>query len=407
MKWITPYLGTSPRDALSEPPADLEILDVRDLVDKGGNPPAVIAAKIATAVGWIQKGKKVAVCCDYGISRSNSVAVGIIQQYEGIPFSQAVQRVLQATGEQGLKVEVLHVVRRAVAGTAAPAPAQPERVLITGGSGAIGSILTQRLAAHHALLAPSRAELNLGLGPLGLDALAAETGVKTIVHLASPRIYNSNDALGETLVMLKNVLDVCREQGLKLVYPSGWEAYSGYKTARLVADEHLALNPANVYGQTKWLAEQLIRSYHQQFGVDYLLLRISPTYGTGDKPKFIYNFISKALKHEPIATHGYLNGSPALDLLHIEDLARAFDAALRAKASGEFNIGSGKLYSTLEVAQRIVALAGSRSAISQVPLEAHTANILMDYAKAERTFGWRPRLAFEDWLADQIKERSR
>ena len=77
IRWINEYLGTAPAADIVELD-NIKIIDVRDLVDKAGNQSETIKEKIMTGVKYLQSGEKTIVCCDYGISRSNAVAIGII-----------------------------------------------------------------------------------------------------------------------------------------------------------------------------------------------------------------------------------------------------------------------------------------------------------------------------------------
>ena len=112
--------------------------------------------------------------------------------------------------------------------------------------------------------------------------------------------------------MLKNVLDVCRANRVKLIYPSGWEVYSGYRSEKLLASEALPRLPKGPYGEAKYLSEIFIENHHRNHGINYAIIRSAPVYGGGDRPKFIYNFIEKALRGDPILAHRYLNGPPSI-----------------------------------------------------------------------------------------------
>src|SRR3972149_1542382 len=83
IRWITPLLGTAPA-LLFHQEADMNIIDVRDLVDKAGNRADAVRQKITEGCESLREGKKTVVCCDYGISRSNAIAVGILALSESI-----------------------------------------------------------------------------------------------------------------------------------------------------------------------------------------------------------------------------------------------------------------------------------------------------------------------------------
>ena len=115
IRWITPLLGTAPASQVCKEP-DMNIVDVRDMVDKAGNRADTVLQKITEGCDSLREGKKTVVCCDYGISRSNAVAAGILARHQSIPFEAAVRQVLEATGEKEIKIGPLNSVRMALEG---------------------------------------------------------------------------------------------------------------------------------------------------------------------------------------------------------------------------------------------------------------------------------------------------
>ena len=407
IRWINNYIGTGPSDYVKKENG-IEIVDVRDMVDKAGNSVNCIREKIKIAINYLNQGKRIIVCCDYGISRSNAIAAGIIKKHENIPFDDAVQRVMSSTGEKSIKIEVLNVVRDAVEERVITSGSDIPRVLITGGTGFIGKKMAKRIGGKYDTYAPSSSGINIITDTVKLDMYIKRNVINTIVHLANPRITISNDAIGSTLVMLKNILEVCRENHAKLIYSSCWEVYSGYKSSWLMADEYLAGNPKGTYGETKYLAEQLIDTYIKNYGIDAMVLRISPVYGHGsDKPRFIYNFLKKALCNEKIVTHKYLNGYPFLDLINIDDVLSAFEKVIAKRISGILNIGSGNARSTRDIAFLIKEYTNSSSSIEHLGINSYSPNILMDTRKARSLLSWEATINFDGWIKSYIKETTK
>jgi UDP-glucuronate decarboxylase len=404
IRWINNYIGTAPYEKVIESD-DVKIIDVRDLVDKPGNTYEIIKEKIFASVNSLEHGKRIIVCCDYGISRSNAVAAGIIKQKEGISFDEAVNRVLLSTGEKDIKLEVLNVVRKAVEKWDDISIERRNGILITGSTGFIGSSLLKSLKTDFTIFTPTRKDIDLITDLIQLDGYIKSNSIDTVIHLANPRVYTSNDTMGTTLVMLKNILDICRENNVKIIYPSSWEVYSGYKSAFLIADEHLPVNPKGTYGETKYFSEKLISIYVKNYGINAKILRISPVYGgDSDKPKFIYNFLNKALMNEKIITHEYSNGYPVLDLININDVVNAFKKILNSKITGVVNIGTGIGCSTKDIAYAIKECVGSSSIVEHVKIDSYTPNIVMNTKKANEVLGWQPRYKIEEWLDYYIKE---
>lgn len=398
IRWITPLLGTAPA-LLVRQEAGMNIIDVRDLVDKAGNRADAVRQKITEGCESLRAGKKTVVCCDYGISRSNAVAVGILAMYESIPFEAAVRRVLEATGEKEIKVDPLQAVRRALGEDKRNTHHEKLHILVTGGTGTLGKPVSRKLSEVYEVITPSRNELDLRQGSTQLDLIAGEREIDCIVHLANPRVYTSNIALGDTLTMLRNVLDVCVARDIKLVYLSGWEVYSGYRSSHLMADESLPLLPKGPYAETKYLCEMLIEHCRRTQGLRCTMLRPSPVYGVGsDKPKFIYNFIDKIKRSQRIVTHCYNNGLPSLDLLYIDDLVAAVVQTVSSDFSGNLNIGTGEITSTRKIAEILLGLLGGQSEIDSTLIDSDTACIAMDSSKAQEVLGWQATIGIEQGL---------
>jgi UDP-glucuronate decarboxylase len=403
IKWITENLGTAEIGDVND--KGYSVVDVRDLVDKEGNSEQAILEKIDTVIDLLKQNHKVVVCCDYGISRSNAIAVGAIAKYLGYDFDEAVRFVIEETGKKAIHVDVLNSVRHVLGINKRGNMPTNNKILMTGGAGFVGSTLAARLKKGYDLITPTRQEVNLLDGAIELDLLVRNSGVDTIIHLANPRKYTTTESMGQSLVMLKNVLDVCRGNHLNLLYLSGWVVYSGYNSSHLIASESLPLRPKGTYGQTKALCETLLNEYRDAYDFNIYLLRLSPIYGVGsDKPKFIYAFFQKALNNETIFTHKYLNGEPVLDLIHINDAVRAIECVIKAKPDSSFdlNIGSGVGYATFEIAKMIKEICGSKSTIRHQQINDFVANIVMDISKAKRLFRWQPTIKIREGLKGVI-----
>jgi UDP-glucuronate decarboxylase len=403
IRWITSHLGTGSALQVAQE-SDINIIDVRDLVDKVGNRTEAVRQKINEGCDSLRAGKKTVVCCDYGISRSNAVAVGILVIYEAISFEAAVRRVVEATGEREIKVDPLQAVRRAIGLDRNRSQNQKRRVLVTGGHGFIGRHTCKELAKVFDVFSPSSSELDLQLGSTQLYLLVVENEIDSIIHLANPRIFTSNIALGDTLTMLRNVLDVCVARSIKLIYLSCWEVYSGYRSSNLYANESLPLLPKGPYAETKYLAEIMIEHCRRTQNLRYIILRSSPVYGIGSgKPKFIYNFIDKIKRSQRIVTHRYNNGVPALDLLYITDLVSVVTKAVNSDYDGSLNIGTGVITSIPRIAEILRELIGGQSEINSTLIDNDAAGIAMNASIAKNTLGWEPAITVEQGLQIILK----
>ena len=405
IRWITKDLGTAPFTD-SEIGDDLNVLDVRDLVDKHGNSAQATREKIDQGVALLQQGRKLVICCDYGISRSNAIAVGILSVKHKISLEAAIRQVMKATGEHEVKLDPLRAVRSALDPDKESIAVDEPRVLITGGNGLIGRRLRECLEGEMYCIVTTRREADLMFGALELDLLVKEHKINWIIHLANPRIYTSIHAMGETITLLRNVLEVCKENGARLIYPSDCEVYSGYQCSSLIADENLPIFAKGPYGEAKMLCESLIELHRKHYGLKCGILRSCRLYSSmSDRPKFIYNFIFKALKGEAIKTHHYLNGEAKIELLHVDDFVSAIKSAIKSNFDCTINIGSGCAVSTKVLAEWIVKETGSSSVVESREIEDFVANISMSRKAVQQQLSWQPTITWQAGVLEIIDKQ--
>lgn len=229
IRWIRERLGTAPFTAV--PAGPWTVIDVRHLVDKSGNAREPVAALIRRGADALRAGRTVVVACDFGVSRSNAVAAGILSVVEARAFDDALRDVLDATGETEIKLELTLAVRAAVEGERGAA-ARADAILVTGGGGFLGRAVVERLRGSARVLAPPRAELDVEAGAVALAGYCARENVAQIVHLAYPRRYTDAASAAASMLMMRAVLDVCRLLSTKLVYVSGAVVFGGYEIGR-------------------------------------------------------------------------------------------------------------------------------------------------------------------------------
>ena len=411
IRWITDQLGTAPFEHLRAD-ADVEVLDVRDILDGPGNRSEAIREVVSRAVTKLMQGKRVAVCCDYGISRSNAVAAGVLSMFAKISFDDATTRVIVATGEQEIRLSVLSAVRGAVTeptvrrGLGEADDATP--ILLTGASGFVGSAVKAAFSGHNVVISPSRSEADLLEGALALDTLARRHGVQTIIHLAQPRIVGTNAFMGDGLRMMKNVVDVCIDIGVHLVYMSSIAVFDGYKVDRLIGQEALPRRPSGAYGHAKAFCEELAERSLGNGGPGFTILRSGPSYGDGgDRPRFLKRFVSRALVGEPLVIHQYQNGVPTLDLIHVRDLARAITLAAQHQYQGIVHLGSGANVSIADLATQIVATLASSSPTEIIDMEGYASDVVLSAELAGRDLGWSPEVTIREGLDGWVLSEAR
>jgi nucleoside-diphosphate-sugar epimerase len=400
IRWIRDWLGTAAHDEIT--PGDWVVVDVRHHVDKAGNRPEALRESIEAALAQRHDGRKIVLACDFGISRSNAIAAGVLSLAEGLGFDDALAEVIAKTGEAQVKLEMIGSVRAAI-GAAAPSR-QDGTVLVTGGTGFIGAQFVSRLSDGRSVSAPARGELDLTSGSAALGQYCERHRIGQIVHLAYPRHYTNPGAVGESLTMLQAVLDVGKALGLRLVFASGWVVFSGYAARSLLADENLARRSKGVYGDAKLLEETLIDAHLQRGDVRATICRFSPVYGPGGaRPRLIRTFAEALRAGRQVLTHRYLNGVPALDLLHVDDAVSALTAIVQSECVGAFHFGTGKLTETPEIARLLARLLGTKLNHTELTIDDETSNIALASGKALQQLGWQPTIDAEAGLTTVLQ----
>ena len=397
---IAEGLATAPCGEL-ERDSGVKVLDLRDLVDGIGNRIDALRSRIDEAVGFLRAGQKVVLCCERGISRSNALASAVLARWQGLPFTEAVRRVKQVTGEREIKVEMLAELRAALGEEPSCASSRGDgsRALILSHSERLGEAVLRALADPERPHRAWKLEISAADDPSELGLLAWEQGIDTLLLLDDVGTGISNRQMGRRVVRLKNVLDLCNATHASLVCLSSWTMFSGYCSGPVLADESLAPRPWSRAGQAMQLCELLVDLVRQQHGLRFSLLRCATLYGEGYYcPAFLHTFVAKARLGEPIVTHRFRNGRPLLDLLHVDDLARALAAVVDKEHSGLLHLGSGQGITTHDIAERIIEALGSSSDLAQQDLQAEAALVLMDSRRAGAELGWRPCISLDEGL---------
>jgi nucleoside-diphosphate-sugar epimerase len=150
--------------------------------------------------------------------------------------------------------------------------------------------------------------------------------------------------------------------------------------------------PRSVYDEAKRFAESLTMAMHRFHGVDVGIARIFNTYGPRLTPgdgRVVSNFISQALRGEPLTVYG--DGSQTRSLCYVDDEIAGLVALLDSSLVGPVNIGNPDERTVLELAQIILELSGSESSITFEPLPTDDpTRRCPDITLATSELGWTP-----------------
>jgi UDP-glucose 4-epimerase len=302
------------------------------------------------------------------------------------------------------------------------------RIVVTGGSGFIGSHVVDALAdAGHAVtvldhrVRPHRPDVafeDVDLLDLA-SVLAATRGAEHVFHLAA--VSNVNQAHADPVYTLSlnvigtsHILEAARLHGGPRVHLAStvW-VYNG-APGEAPADEATPFQlsgAGHVYTSSKMAAEMVCQNYRELYGVPFTILRYGIPYGPRMREELLIpRFIRRALEDEPLQVSG--RGDQYRSFVYVSDLAEAHVRALGPTAMNQvYNLEGARKVTVLEVAERIRRLVGEsegRSESDRVEIE-FTPERAGDFAgravsneKAERELGWRPAVEFEDGLKETV-----
>ena len=302
------------------------------------------------------------------------------------------------------------------------------KILVTGGAGFLGAHLCARLVAdgHHVVCLDNFLTGNRqNVAPLLLTGrfeliehdvvVPFDADVEEIYNFAcpaSPLSYQADPVgtLKTSVIGALNMLDLARRRGAKILQASTSEVYGDPQIHPQVETYWGNVNPVGIrscYDEGKRCAETLFFDYRRQYGVVTKLVRIFNTYGPLMHPRdgrVVSNFITQALRGEPITIHG--QGGQTRSFCYVDDLIEALVRMMASEAAfaGPVNLGNPGEFTILELAEKVLALTGSRSRLNFVPLPADDPHRRQpDIALATaRLGGWVPRVSLDEGLKQTI-----
>jgi UDP-glucuronate decarboxylase len=301
------------------------------------------------------------------------------------------------------------------------------RVLVTGGAGFLGSHLCERLVAQgHDVLAvdnyfTGRKE-NVAhlLKESNFEVMRHDicfplyVEVDEIYNLACPAspVHYQFDPVQTTKTSVSgaiNMLGLAKRVRAKVFQSSTSEVYGDPNVHPQTEDYRGNVNPIGpraCYDEGKRCAETLFFDYHRQHNLRIKVARIFNTYGPRMHPndgRVVSNFIVQALQNKPITLYG--DGKQTRAFCYVDDLIEGF---LRLMASpdeitGPINLGNPVETPVIELAQKIIALIGSRSTIETRPLPVDDpVQRCPDISRARNLLEWEPRVPLETGLQRTI-----
>ncbi|HZS83665.1 MAG TPA: UDP-glucuronic acid decarboxylase family protein [Stellaceae bacterium] len=302
-----------------------------------------------------------------------------------------------------------------------------KRILVTGGAGFLGSHLCERLLAqgHDVLCVDNyftgrKDNIAHLLGEPHFEAMRHDicfplyVEVDEIYNLACPAspIHYQFDPVQTTKTSVLgaiNMLGLAKRVKAKIFQSSTSEVY-GDPTVHPQREEYRGnvnpIGPRACYDEGKRAAETLFFDYHRQHNLRIRVARIFNTYGPRMHPndgRVVSNFIVQALKGEPITVYG--SGEQTRAFCFVDDLIEGFLRLMAASddVTGPVNLGNPVETTVRELAERIIAMTGSRSKIETKPLPVDDpVQRCPDISRARNLLDWEPRVPLETGLERTI-----
>jgi len=302
-----------------------------------------------------------------------------------------------------------------------------KRILVTGGSGFLGSHLCQRLLqqGHEVLCVDNfytgrRSNIAHLLQNPRFEVLRHDicfplyTEVDEIYNLACPAspIHYQFDPVQTTKTSVHgaiNMLGLAKRLKIKILQASTSEVYGDPKIHPQPEDYWGNVNPIGVrscYDEGKRCAETLFFDYYRQHKLEIKVARIFNTYGPRMYPndgRVVSNFIMQALKNADITIFG--RGEQTRSFCYVDDLIEGLIKLMNSGPdfTGPVNLGNPTENTILELAEKIIELTKSRSGIIYQPLPADDPcrrQPCLDIAKAK--LNWQPDTPLEEGLKKTI-----
>lgn len=300
------------------------------------------------------------------------------------------------------------------------------KVLVTGGAGFIGSALCARLLEeeNHVIcldnfftgtrenLAPYLDNSNFELirhditHPIFLE-------VDRVFNLACPASpihyqYNPIKTLKTSILGTMYMLGLAKRVKARILHASTSEVY-GDPAVHPQKEEYWGnVNPIGIrscYDEGKRAAETLMMDYKREQNVDSKIVRIFNTYGPNmraDDGRVVSNFIVQALTGEDITIYG--DGKQTRSFCYVDDLVDVMMLMMEKDGfTGPVNTGNPDEFTILELAEKVIAMTGSKSKLIFMPLpQDDPTQRKPDITLAKKELGWEPKVKLEEGLTRTI-----
>ena len=303
-----------------------------------------------------------------------------------------------------------------------------KKILVTGGAGFLGSHLCEKLLAAGGdvlcvdnYFTGSKQNLAHLVANPYFELMRHDitfplyVEVDQIYNLACPAspVHYQFDPVQTTKTSVHgaiNMLGLAKRVKARILQASTSEVY-GDPEVHPQTEDYLGrvnpIGPRSCYDEGKRCAETLVFDYHRQHKLEIKVARIFNTYGPRMHPndgRVVSNFIMQALKNDDITLYG--DGLQTRSFCYVDDLVAALVKLMDSAAAftGPVNLGNPEEVSMRALAEKILALTGSKSKLAFKPLPQDDPKQRQpDITLARKELGWQPHTALDDGLKETIR----
>jgi UDP-glucose 4-epimerase len=293
------------------------------------------------------------------------------------------------------------------------------RIGITGGSGFIGSCVTDRMmaAGHDVVVLDVRPPQRSDVAHRHVDVLdlaevvQATRDVKTVFHLAG--MSDASDVLARPVSAVQvnvagtaNVFEASRRNDVRLTVlaSTAWVYAGAHGDAPMDENAPFHLPGAgHIYTSSKITEELIAHNYCELYGTPFTILRYGDVYGPHMSENFVIpRFVRQALEGKTNTVNG--DGSQFRNYVYVDDLADAHLAALSGDAENEvFNLKGPEPITIRRIAEAVRDLLGAPFTVEGGPLEpGDYAGRVISGEKAKRALGWEATTSFSEGLGRYV-----
>lgn len=296
-------------------------------------------------------------------------------------------------------------------------------ILITGGTGFLGTHLTNFLIKHgHSItildnFSNSDSKTSLTSNKIKIiegdicDSSKLSKSMKNIelvIHLAAQISVDDSIKNPENTMMInvqgtQNLLESCVENNISNFIAASSAAVFG-NPSTLPLTEDSPKNPISPYGTSKLMMEEKILEFSKENNLNSTILRFFNLYGIGQSPQYagvITKFLKNIHENKPLEIFG--NGNQIRDFIHIDDAVNCINLTIKkmaGKTGRIFNVGSGKSTSVLELANLLLTLSGKNLPICfSPPIDGDIEYSQTSIELAKKELGFEPKISLQEGLS--------